>query len=255
MTAQISMQLNGQTFPGQAIEQALVLIPNLNNILEQVHPYVNLGAQGAAMGGPPHTFVDGGQVGGTFFAQDGSNAAYYSSNGHQIHLQGAGNADVHIGIDQMGNPVYAQGDLDREDEVLDEFPIDDYNEEVDQLDEDGEPEPSAEEVRDIINSIPSYKFEEEVPDGLSESSRASRSKQSSKKGPSQNSMESFTERKRREIKRQEKEVSCSICLEVLKTGMQVKALQCKHVFHTNCIHSWLKQKLMCPNCKMKVRLC
>lgn len=67
---------------------------------------------------------------------------------------------------------------------------------------------------------------------------------SKRKGAAANStQDSFTERKRKEIKRQEKEVSCSICLEVLRTGVQVKKLLCKHVFHTSCIHNWLKQKL------------
>ena len=97
--------------------------------------------------------------------------------------------------------------------------------------------PSAEEIKDIINSIPSYKFEE-APEGHD------KKKQQMMQAQNNNSaQDSFTERKRKEIKRQEKEVSCSICLEVLRTGAQVKKLHCRHVFHTSCIHSWLKQKL------------
>ena len=106
-----------------------------------------------------------------------------------------------------------------------------------EVDSDGEPLPSPDEVRNIINSIPSFKFEEanNNVDGYESSVNSMRGK--SKKSTAE---DSFTERKRKEIKRQEKEVSCSICLEVLKTGNQVKQLNCKHVFHTSCIHSWLK---------------
>lgn len=117
---------------------------------------------------------------------------------------------------------------------------DQYYLEEDNLDSDGEPLPSADEIKDIINSIPSFKFEE-APSGY-ESSMSMVSKR--KSGAANNSaQDSFTERKRKEIKRQEKEVSCSICLDVLRTGAQVKKLTCKHVFHTSCIHNWLKQKL------------
>ncbi len=113
-----------------------------------------------------------------------------------------------------------------ENELLDEFPVDPeedvgddlyYDEE--NLDSDGEPLPSADDVKNIINSIPSFKFEE-APDGGYESSMSMAAASQRKKNPS----DSFTERKRKEIKRQEKEVSCSICLEVLRTGAQVKSL-------------------------------
>lgn len=63
-----------------------------------------------------------------------------------------------------------------------------------------------------------------------------------------------TERKKRnEQRRIEKQISCSICLDILKTGVMVKALSCSHIFHSSCINSWLKEKLECPNCKNLVR--
>lgn len=116
--------------------------------------------------------------------------------------------------------------------------------------------PSADEIKTIINSIPSYRFEEATDGYESSMSMASHKKPKGAAAAktSQRSMDSFTERKRKEIKRQEKEVSCSICLEVLRTGVQIKKLECNHLFHISCIHSWLKQKLQCPNCKKKVRL-
>ena len=116
------------------------------------------------------------------------------------------------------------------DELLGEFPqdVDEeayadelYGEENENLDSDGEPIPSPDEIKDIINSIPSFKFEE-AADGY-ESSMSMAHNKSSKKSSSigaaaAQQQDSFTERKRKEIKRQEKEVSCSICLEVLRTG-------------------------------------
>ena len=94
------------------------------------------------------------------------------------------------------------------------------------LDSDGEPIPSPDEIKDIINSIPSYKFEEANDGYESSMSMVQQSSKKSSKSGAAAAQDSFTERKRKEIKRQEKEVSCSICLEVLRTNVQVKALQC-----------------------------
>ena len=41
--------------------------------------------------------------------------------------------------------------------------------------------------------------------------------------------------------------TCSICSEVL--GADLSAAVCGHVYHTDCIASWLKQKPSCPLCK------
>eukprot|EP00352_Strombidinopsis_acuminata_P000933 CAMPEP_0176342860 /NCGR_PEP_ID=MMETSP0126-20121128/3513_1 /TAXON_ID=141414 ORGANISM="Strombidinopsis acuminatum, Strain SPMC142" /NCGR_SAMPLE_ID=MMETSP0126 /ASSEMBLY_ACC=CAM_ASM_000229 /LENGTH=102 /DNA_ID=CAMNT_0017688525 /DNA_START=1320 /DNA_END=1627 /DNA_ORIENTATION=+ len=84
--------------------------------------------------------------------------------------------------------------------------------EEENVDEDGNPLPSPEEVKNIINSISSFAYKEENT------------------------------------------VACAICLEDLKTGQQVKALGCAHLFHGKCINSWLKQKLKCPLCKIPVHL-
>lgn len=67
----------------------------------------------------------------------------------------------------------------------------DYDDEEDQvpLDDDGEPIPSPEEVRQIINSINSFKYEEKQPDT------------SGAKGDAKNDKE-----------------SCAICLDDLQTG-------------------------------------
>ena len=72
-------------------------------------------------------------------------------------------------VDDEGNTQYYQYPAagGEDDDLLDEFP-DDLEEgnpdgeqfEDDELDSDGEPLPSEIEIRDIINSIPSFKFEE-----------------------------------------------------------------------------------------------
>ena len=115
---------------------------------------------------------------------------------------------------------------------------DKYGEELDveeenDLDENGEPVPSPEEVRQIINSINSFKYEEKA-----QSSPVSR-------GGSKKPSDSASERCRE---------SCAICLDDMKTGQMVKALRCSHKFHEKCINNWLRQKLLCPLCKEKVTL-
>ena len=47
---------------------------------------------------------------------------------------------------------------------------------------------------------------------------------------------------------------CVICLCEFEIGDQVSALPCLHVFHTECIASWIKKHLQCPICKFEVTL-
>lgn len=42
---------------------------------------------------------------------------------------------------------------------------------------------------------------------------------------------------------------CAICLSAYKTNDTVKRLQCKHVFHPECIDPWLKTSTLCPICR------
>jgi len=102
-----------------------------------------------------------------------------------------------------------------------EYYGEEYDEEEPQLDEDGMPLQSSEEIKNIINAIPSFKYEEKKKDEQTANSGAD---------------------------------SCAICLEDLKSGQQVKALACSHKFHSTCINFWLKQKLKCPLCKERINL-
>jgi hypothetical protein len=45
---------------------------------------------------------------------------------------------------------------------------------------------------------------------------------------------------------------CVICLEHLKSGEKVRVLSCAHIFHRDCIDSWIGQSSCCPLCKTSV---
>ena len=112
--------------------------------------------------------------GGTFFTQDANNGGYYSSNGHTINIQGPSGGNIRVAVNEDGN--YYQVDpygAENDDDLLDEFPQDleenildeEQYYEDENLDSDGEPLPSQDEIKNIINSIPSYRFEEAPKDG------------------------------------------------------------------------------------------
>lgn len=138
-----------------------------------------------------------------------------------ININGMGAAGMH------GNPhVYGEYDDEYGDE--DGPPVD----------ENGDPIRSPEEIKNIINSIPSFKYEE-------------------KKGPSEQKEQTITKQqpgKSGTARQEDNKESCAICLDDLKTGQMVKALACSHKFHEKCINNWLKQKLLCPLCKEKIDL-
>ena len=48
--------------------------------------------------------------------------------------------------------------------------------------------------------------------------------------------------------------NCVICLSEFQIGEKIAALPCLHIFHYDCIKSWLKTDLICPVCKFEVTL-
>ncbi|CAI9775142.1 unnamed protein product [Fraxinus pennsylvanica] len=46
--------------------------------------------------------------------------------------------------------------------------------------------------------------------------------------------------------------SCTICLEEISIGSVVSTLPCRHVFHGDCISSWLKRSHYCPICRFEM---
>jgi hypothetical protein len=47
----------------------------------------------------------------------------------------------------------------------------------------------------------------------------------------------------------EEDLSCTICFAPLWDGDRVGALPCKHLFHVECLKSWLKRRNVCPLCQ------
>lgn len=51
------------------------------------------------------------------------------------------------------------------------------------------------------------------------------------------------------------DATCSICLDYLKNGEQLRKIPiCNHIFHADCLLSWLQVNEICPNCKNEVSL-
>ena len=53
-------------------------------------------------------------------------------------------------------------------------------------------------------------------------------------------------------KLEQEKKNCVICLEDFKNGDKATILPCIHLFHKNCIKSWLKTQNCCPICKYKL---
>ena len=53
-------------------------------------------------------------------------------------------------------------------------------------------------------------------------------------------------------KLEEDKKNCVICMEDFKNGDKSTNLPCLHMFHTNCIQSWLKTQNTCPICKFEL---
>ena len=47
----------------------------------------------------------------------------------------------------------------------------------------------------------------------------------------------------------DKSSSCSICLEEFNSEKEIAFLDCKHVYHMDCIIEWIKKEVSCPLCR------
>ena len=74
---------------------------------------------------------------------------------------------------------------------------------------------------------------------------------------SSNELERIMEYLPSSVLREKKEgenTECVICLEVFDVGDSITTLPCVHLFHTDCIKSWLKSNNHCPICKFEITL-
>ena len=55
-------------------------------------------------------------------------------------------------------------------------------------------------------------------------------------------------------KKEGEQKECVICLAEFEIGESITTLPCLHVFHTECIKSWIKSKNHCPICKFEITL-
>lgn len=47
--------------------------------------------------------------------------------------------------------------------------------------------------------------------------------------------------------------NCTICLDDFEDDDKlIELVECRHVFHKHCLHSWLDQKKSCPNCQHSI---
>ena len=46
--------------------------------------------------------------------------------------------------------------------------------------------------------------------------------------------------------------TCSICLDEFKEGDNIKKLNCKHIFHKECLLPWLNDNDCCPMCRQNI---
>ena len=52
--------------------------------------------------------------------------------------------------------------------------------------------------------------------------------------------------------RDDKNYTCSICLEDINTKNNYSISQCNHHFHTKCLTTWLRKNDNCPICRFKL---
>ena len=45
---------------------------------------------------------------------------------------------------------------------------------------------------------------------------------------------------------------CSVCLDPLLVGAEMRALPCGHTYHRKCVDKWLIRRRKCPLCKLDI---
>ena len=48
------------------------------------------------------------------------------------------------------------------------------------------------------------------------------------------------------------QLECAICREKIYQGEIIREIQCKHVYHINCIDLWFTENKTCPQCRLEI---
>jgi hypothetical protein len=48
--------------------------------------------------------------------------------------------------------------------------------------------------------------------------------------------------------------TCSICMESYKEKKEQISLPCKHIYHKDCVMTWLKNNNTCPYCRLQLKI-
>ena len=75
-----------------------------------------------------------------------------------------------------------------------------------------------------------------------------------KKGLNKNILDNMVITKMKNVEKLDNDKKkCTICLENYKDGDDFIALPCIHIFHSDCIKTWLKNQTTCPICKNEIK--
>ena len=75
-----------------------------------------------------------------------------------------------------------------------------------------------------------------------------------KKGLNKNILDNMEISKMKNIEKLDTDKKkCTICLENYQNGDDTIALPCIHIFHADCIKTWLKNNITCPICKNEIK--
>ncbi|KAK4480282.1 hypothetical protein RD792_013350 [Penstemon davidsonii] len=105
--------------------------------------------------------------------------------------------------------------------------------------------PMASMTEDEINALPVHKYKVSGPQSVGPSSQqGSSSTPGEKKQDPENAQGGIKASS-------DDDLTCSVCLEQVNVGEQIRSLPCLHQFHVNCIDPWLRQQGTCPVCKFR----